>query len=489
MDLRYALIQSNKTYKHFQVLFSTLIAVKIFACNFGQSRVTRLNFKGATNMKANVTKKEHLPLSVIEIKSLEDHFYNMAKSGWLVNKISYFSCQYKKIEPQELQFFVDIIPFAYSSKYNNDVQEHRRIFEESGWKFVASSKRAQIFCIEKKADIQIPIYTNFKNEFQIALKSCIKYEFLPLPSALCAILLPALAVIPNTGYSLFLSNLGIIQALSLIIIVPPILWYLGFILAWYFKMSSYVKKDSSCIPKVNYKLALIRSNFLLLSTISYAALAALGFSMEIYYIGGNMVMIISPLIMFLVLLIVCVLLSNKTLSKAQHVSIVAISAILPMAFMTFVTLNSPSASTNERLPDNRMALTLADFGIEEHPNAYDYMQRSRSFVFPENYIYYETNGDYDVSTEVKKSFSPLLVHKLYQSDIEDLNRREWISLTEMDRNEVEIWGAIEGYYLNHEETEVLLLYEKAILRLRYKGEDFQPINAQEKAKSIANMAI
>ena len=56
------------------------------------------------------TKRELFIFSTVDYFSLKEHFEDMARKGWLIDKIKYSFAVYKKIEPSDLTFSVDIYP-------------------------------------------------------------------------------------------------------------------------------------------------------------------------------------------------------------------------------------------------------------------------------------------------------------------------------------------------------------------------------------------
>ena len=97
-----------------------------------------------------------------DMKTLEQHFAEMAAKGWMIDKIGLFAHRYYAIEPCEKRFFVDFLPqiTAFDYPENEDAQEYRRICEESGWRFIAANKQFHIFCADGDNPAPVPIHTD-----------------------------------------------------------------------------------------------------------------------------------------------------------------------------------------------------------------------------------------------------------------------------------------------------------------------------------------
>ena len=78
---------------------------------------------------------------------MERHLENMARKGWLLEKMSTFGWTYRRIQPRELTFFVTYYPRA--SEFDPSPSVGQLDFQEfcahTGWVLAASRDQIQVF--------------------------------------------------------------------------------------------------------------------------------------------------------------------------------------------------------------------------------------------------------------------------------------------------------------------------------------------------------
>ena len=103
---------------------------------------------------------------------------NMAKSGWMLEDIQKNIAVFRKQEPKNYKFYVDI--FHGISKFDLNrtkaQEEYERAYEKQGWNYVTSIRRFPIFYAEEEvASIELDIQEEKKAVFHL-----FKREVLPL---------------------------------------------------------------------------------------------------------------------------------------------------------------------------------------------------------------------------------------------------------------------------------------------------------------------
>jgi hypothetical protein len=436
-------------------------------------------------------KSDFVLSSIAELKTLETRFSKMAAKGWLIDKVTLFSYGYKKAEPQELQFIVDILPqiTAFDYPENEDAQEYRRMCEVSGWKFAAASKQMQVFYAEKKSAMPIPIHTDQKIEARNLLRACGKHE-LPFVLLELVLLWFAWGRIFANGYDLFLSNISITQAMAVVVLTPAFLWYIGFLLIWYCRTAWRMEKALP-IPKVGYWAAKIRVVYLMFAAVFTIVIMLAGIAMDVFEGAPAVVLVLAalPFLCFGVGLSIRKRIDTQKQSRKANIAMFAVNliavALVCAAITALVTGHLFKASAPERLglPANRDALTLTDFGAEGSPGTYNYYGHGSAAV-PLNYTYYEINAEGSVRTDVKKAVNAYLARGLFQNLLEELRGEEWRVMRKMNQEEADIWGATDGYYLNEAGTDFALLYQTTIVQIEYGGKRFNAARIREKIKMM-----
>lgn len=98
------------------------------------------------------TKRRFEVFSFFDHTGIARHLSKMAEKGWLIEKISNFGWTYRRIAPNELEFFVSYYPKA--SEFDPEPTEEQKEFidfcEHAGWVLAATSAQMQIFYNERK---------------------------------------------------------------------------------------------------------------------------------------------------------------------------------------------------------------------------------------------------------------------------------------------------------------------------------------------------
>lgn len=112
-----------------------------------------------------------------EIKAMEEYLEEMALKGWKLEKIQRASFKFKRIEPKELKYNVDLLDeIAFvDGEGTEKSMEYRKYCEMAGWKFVCDREKFQIYCSENLKDT-IEIHTDEVERFNIIKKTTMKYE-------------------------------------------------------------------------------------------------------------------------------------------------------------------------------------------------------------------------------------------------------------------------------------------------------------------------
>jgi len=117
-------------------------------------------------------KRRFETLSFYDHTGIEKHLTEMARKGWMIERISNYYWTYHKIEPQELHFTVSYYPKA--SEFDPIPTEGQQTFldfcAQTGWELVCTWFQMQIFCNE--GENPTPIYTDPALEVASIHKAC-----------------------------------------------------------------------------------------------------------------------------------------------------------------------------------------------------------------------------------------------------------------------------------------------------------------------------
>ena len=96
--------------------------------------------------------KYKLAYSDYEIGENERLFSDMAKKGWMLCKMGSRFCKFKRSEPQELKYRIELINSEIFSSDRDMPPEQISIYEDCGWQLAASYGLTYVFVSQKDAD-------------------------------------------------------------------------------------------------------------------------------------------------------------------------------------------------------------------------------------------------------------------------------------------------------------------------------------------------
>lgn len=93
------------------------------------------------------TKRQLIPFSLYDLTGMERHLEQMARKGWLLDKMSAMGWWYRRIEPQKLHFTVSYChrASAYDPEPTEEVQTFYDFCAHTGWRLAAEFGSMQVF--------------------------------------------------------------------------------------------------------------------------------------------------------------------------------------------------------------------------------------------------------------------------------------------------------------------------------------------------------
>ncbi|WFA08241.1 DUF2812 domain-containing protein [Tissierella sp. Yu-01] len=128
--------------------------------------------------KNNNIKRELFLFSAVDYYSLKEYFEAMARKGWLIDKIKFNIAIFRRIEPIDYTFSVDVYPkfSMFEAVDDNDVEYYKNLCEDAGWSYATSSKNLHIF-YSNKEDNLTPIQTDEEIKKMVVQKSILPEIF------------------------------------------------------------------------------------------------------------------------------------------------------------------------------------------------------------------------------------------------------------------------------------------------------------------------
>lgn len=151
-----------------------------------------------------------------EYKYLEEYLEKMALKGWKLKSMTGGFLKFKKVEPREIKYSVDIMDkISFLDGKNSDVAlDYREYCSVSGWNFVCERDKIQVYCSESEIE-SVPIHTDEREKFDCIFKASLKHIFLNLFTVMMIIFMQYNVIVGSMDASFLASNL---QLASMVIV-------------------------------------------------------------------------------------------------------------------------------------------------------------------------------------------------------------------------------------------------------------------------------
>ena len=360
-------------------------------------------------------KKELFLFTATDYFSLKDHFEEMARKGWMLEDIKFLTAIYRKIEPKELVFSVELYP---KTAEEDDKNSFINLCEESGWKYIASSKNMLVF-YSNKEDNLIPIHTDEKLKEKILSKAIFGDIF---RNILFPLLLIRWFKLESFNYrDLFLNTSLVLPIITILILISSLSYLFGS-LFWIIRAKMNVKKGKRT-PKTSYKFARVRE----ISIFIIYIITILALSVDLIGIKLLLLIIILLILAFISMYILDLKIKESTIESAKKIallSFVALLAIYMMGESGYITRNHVKAGY--------IGFTCRDFNITEPQigmftrkgsllvpkvSTYSEIDKSIPEVFIEQFSKY--NIGYTIKTTYAKAINNRLAEYIFDGMVKD----------------------------------------------------------------------
>ena len=410
--------------------------------------------------------------SVIDYHAMEEYFEEMARNGWMLEKLGGITATFRKIEPVDLKFTVDIFPGSsmFESANSRSWQDYKNLCEESGWTYVAKGNNYQIYYC-KAEETPIPIQTDSSIAEKIVSKTVFGPEL-----AVMLLCLPALCTslggLFNFDYSRLFTNTGVVSSLLFPFLIIGLFWNMLTYVIWLVRAKLAIKKGAA-LPQTSVGSARFRG--ILLLCVSVLMVAAFLFAALGDMRNGH-TYLLSVLLIPLLSIFPAVWfrknVQSKQRSKKKNIAIfaaiVVAAGLFGMIATPFAILSSASfGDRRQTLPQGYDALTLQAFGIQ-NPTVSRF-SKDGSFLVPQKYDYYELSPNGDVRTDYMQAIHPRLARYIFDGILKETIEKPWGDILQADPKP---WGADEALYLDEYRKTIMLLKGNCVLVLE-SNFDFQ----------------
>lgn len=390
-----------------------------------------------------------------EISSLIYYLEEMAKKGWLLENISNMYAKFKKIEPRNIKYTIDIIGkiSSYEELDKESLKEYRDNKEKDGWKFLYDYNNMQIFYSEYNNEGFVEI-----SEEKWKVKEIFKNSIFELFIRMLPILFLAfnqyIAIFRSDGIDIFTDNYRLLGLLF--VIVYLLIHLVDLVGAFKFKVSPYKIRTSSLWIK--FKSIFISSIFLMLFIYLITSIIKLN-SID----NGSGIAVISGIVVIGAIMAFVYYLANinnKNIKKNTTIaSLLIVIVSIALIINNFIVKND-SNNTNKSVDRKEHSLSLNDFNDELISDKDLFIDESSSFLASK--IFYNAYGK-----------NMQLSYELFESDY------EWI--TKLNFNRVMKWFENQGIKYNEIETN---LPEDIKVLVNDKGSNYFLISSKKMIELI-----
>ncbi|MEA1960662.1 MAG: DUF2812 domain-containing protein [Bacillota bacterium] len=439
-------------------------------------------------MRDNTTKTIFWAFLTPDYKAMIEQLEDMARQGWMLEKINSFRAKFRAIPPQNITYYVDVFPGSgvLDADDNPRLMEYRKLCEESGWHYVTSRGHLQFFCSSPDVPA-VPIQTDLEIESNCIKSTVLRSEYLGMLLFFIYMLYHVFRI-TRFDYRDLLTFTGIASDYVYpFIVIPMGVWFV-YIIIWHIKLVRCVKNGQP-MPTPSLKSAKLRAGII------YLILAVFVIIMFLAILGDAVTG--APYVLFALIPLPVGLMVGLGLKKFFKTSnnskknkvVVLISGLIAAAVLaSFLTLGLLSGFLGrdydeiEAIPADYLVLTLEDFpGYKEADIKMNSLDRHMSPIVPEQFDYWEIGENHQsISSEYYRAVTPYFARKIFVGKLEEETRYgKMIDAPASD------WDADEAFYFR-DKQQILLIKGTVVI---YVDGDFDLSDPEMRNVVISKLLV
>lgn len=332
----------------------------------------------------------------LDYKAMGSYLQEMARKGWMLEKVGRMTAKFIAIEPKDIKFCVDIFKFGgpLTPENTREARSYQKKCEDLGWTFITSKDYLQFFYADEDSD-PMPIHTNEVEEQKNMKSTLMKYELLGI-----GIVLFSLYIIISRSFPLSHTNLLTSMGLYATFVFPILAVFMSFLLLynliWMFRLNTNIKKE---IPmkkptlKSAKKRALI-SNVLTLAMILTFMIVTI---MDVFLTSNKVILGLIPTVVGIGSgLIMRYFIKKKAKDKGDSILYIVVGMIAVILGVNIIGAFYIKNTTNNTvakvpIPEGYSVVTLKDIREEVNEIALEKREFSQgaSLIVPKYYDYWE----------------------------------------------------------------------------------------------------
>ena len=430
----------------------------------------------------NKTKRVLWGFFSLDYKAMEEYLEEMAERGWMPVKIGKYIAKFRAIEPQKLNFYVDVFKKGGTLTPENDeaLVEYRKLCQESGWTFITSQEYLQFFYADGDSELA-PIQTDEEIEQKIVEHTLLRRELAGIFIVLIASIFVLISNLP-IKYSHLLNFVGVTGTFLF-----PILFIFTAISAVYSVIWTVTArrniKNGLPITKPTLKSARRRiiifngSTWIFLLSFVLAFIADSFFKPDVVLLS-----VLGPIVGILVGSGYRYLVKKNKIKKDNIVSYKVISLIILGIFMciiiSFIMKRSEDIYKIDSIPEKYPIITLEEITkVSNQSNVTGKFRPGMSPIIPKHYRYWKYEDFYTnakgISIEYYEAINSYFAKMIFHGITEDLEKgKKWRGKTIFTDNIItddemkNLWG-MDNMALTEERDIIILQKGNIVLQFCY----------------------
>lgn len=338
----------------------------------------------------------------LDYKAMETYLEDMARKGWMLEKVGRITAKFKAIEPRNLKFYVDVFKEGgpLTPENTREAQEYRNLCQDSGWNYITSQDYLQFFYAEADSD-PVPIQTDQALEQKIVQSTLWKHELLSIIATLLVIVFLMAKFYP-LKYTSLLRFTGVTVFL-LPLLGLPVLFIAVHYLIWMLRARNNIKKGLA-IEKPTLKAARKRSRVYFIPIYFYGFIFLLAVIADAFFLPGIILVSLLPLVVGTGIgMGIRYMIKKKAVEKSDAVTFVIVAIIIllfigPVTVSLLTKIETSRTNRIDTIPEGYPVFTLYDLteGAEQGKLISREFSPGMSPLTPKHYSYWETrdiNGE------------------------------------------------------------------------------------------------
>lgn len=282
------------------------------------------------------TKRQLIPFSFYDRTGMEAHLENMARQGWMLQRITNWGWSYRRGEPKAVHFAISYYPRA--SEFEPEPTEEQLTFQDfcrrSGWHLAAASGQMQVFYNEQEDPV--PIETDPVLELEMVAKA--SRRMLPVH---IVFLLLGFCMGGSWCYSLFHDPIGLLASASSLFL--GLCWLCLFLYAavdltlyftWLFRAKRAARQEEFLPTRGCHRL---------MQGIEVLTVAGLVYWLLVSRLPGSQLLFLAMLLGYAALVLIVngtkeLLKRKKVSAKVNRTVTLAVDGVLALAIMGGISL-------------------------------------------------------------------------------------------------------------------------------------------------------